>query len=67
MKSQLVNELKVLQYCNRKKLKTCIDAVDYFEENGRAYLICKYFSTSLRDYLFESHGMSIATACVFLH
>ena len=38
----LLDELKVLQYCAKRKIKLGIEAVDYFEEGGRAYLVCKH-------------------------
>ena len=66
-KSQLLNELKVLQYCRQLKLKMCVEAIDYFEEGEHAFLVCKYINCSLRDILHNSQGMSTATACHFLH
>ena len=66
-KSQLLNELKVLQYCRQLKLKMCVEAIDFFEEDDHVFLVCKYISASLRDILHKSQGMSIATACEFLH
>ena len=49
-KSPFTNQLKVLQYCVKKRIKMCLDAVDYFEEAGHAYLVTKHAGNSLRTY-----------------
>ena len=66
-KNPLLNEHRVLQYCMKKKIKICIDAVDYFEEeNGYAYLVCKYMGISLREYLITREPINTSIAIKFI-
>ena len=49
----LLNELKVLNRCDKKKIKMVTQAIDYFEEDGSVYLVTKYVGVSLKTYLEE--------------
>ena len=61
-----MNELKVLQSCNRYKF--CVELVDFFEEGDSIYLVSKYSPKTLRDYVAKRkvENFSEEEACGFL-
>lgn len=46
------NELRVLQHCTKSKF--IVELEDYFEEDGKVYLIKKHISKNLRDFVKRS-------------
>ena len=61
-----MNELKVLQHCN--KCKFCVELVDFFEEGDCVYLISRYSPKTLRSYVAkqEIEHFTEEEACRFL-